>query len=402
MKPRPAAGLLRLLAALCLPALLRADPTLIGTASISSINNYTDGPVATSFTNPGGSNLVLIVRVLMATPSSGSTTTNEISNVSFGAQNFVRYDSVVVNTSNGATDLETWYLVAPATGTQNVTVSWSTPNLYYNIMVSADLFDDASQTVPIVNSNLNASVSSVTSYTASMTTIGPNNTMSSFLIAGADDANTTVATSANEEFFTGPDEPSNAYASYVQTTAPGTYTITYTMSNNSNPTWQSQNIEIGSIAVPSPTDSPTATPSSTPTVTPSATATGTPTASPTRTDTPTPGPTATAAPPTSTPSPAGYLSLTRGYPNPDPSKGPLWLPYVLTCDATVNIRIYDVAGETVRDLAPFAGQTGENEEYWDGHNGAGQAVANGVYIGHITATAFGQSQDVWVKMAIAR
>jgi len=100
--------------------------------------------------------------------------------------------------------------------------------------------------------------------------------------------------------------------------------------------------------------------------------------------------------------PPATLSLTAAYPNPDPSHGALWLPYVLTCDATVNITIYDVAGETVRDLTPFAGQTGPNEEEWDGRNGSGVLVSSGIYIGHIVAQAFGQKQDAWIKMAITR
>jgi flagellar hook assembly protein FlgD len=75
---------------------------------------------------------------------------------------------------------------------------------------------------------------------------------------------------------------------------------------------------------------------------------------------------------------------------------------VLTCDAEVNIRIYDVAGETVRDLAPFAGLSGANEEYWDGRNSSGAQVASGVFIAHITASALGETADAWVKMAILR
>ncbi|HTA16683.1 MAG TPA: hypothetical protein VK786_02935, partial [bacterium] len=106
-----------------------ASPALVGTPAISAINNYTDGPVVTSVTNPGGTNLVLIVRVLMANSSSGTNSTNEISDITFGSQSLTQYDTVVVTTSNGPTDLETWYLVNPDPGTMNLTVSWSTPNL---------------------------------------------------------------------------------------------------------------------------------------------------------------------------------------------------------------------------------------------------------------------------------
>jgi len=153
--------------------------------------------------------------------------------------------------------------------------------------------------------------------------------------------------------------------------------------------------------------SPTATP--TPSLTPSVTVSDTYSASPTVTPTPSVSPsssvspTASASPtPVGSPTPAGYLVLTAKYPNPDPTRGPVWLPYTLTCDAQVNIRIYDVAGETVRDLAPFAGLTGANEEYWDGLNSSGQQAASGVYIAHITAQALGETRGAWVKLAIVR
>jgi hypothetical protein len=147
---------------------------------------------------------------------------------------------------------------------------------------------------------------------------------------------------------------------------------------------------------PTHTATPSLTETRTPTLRPS------PTISPTATDTATPGPTATPAPPTMTPVPTEALGLTAAYPNPDPSRGPVWLPYVLTCDAEVAIRIYDVAGETVRDLAPFAGLGGANEEYWDGLNSDARMVASGVYIAHITAEAQGQERDAWVKLAVLR
>ncbi|HTB22345.1 MAG TPA: choice-of-anchor L domain-containing protein [bacterium] len=168
-------------------------------------------------------------------------------------------------------------------------------------------------------------------------------------------------------------------------------------------------IEAQSLAVvgtATPTANPTSTPSRTAsrTLSPTRTYSPTRTVSPTPTATPTSGPTRTPTPllsPT-TPAPSNSLSLTAAYPNPDPSQGPVWLPYVLTCDADVEIRVYDVAGETVRDLEPFAGRAGQNEEYWDGRNKFGASVASGVYISHITARADGQTQDAWVKLAITR
>jgi hypothetical protein len=97
------------------------------------------------------------------------------------------------------------------------------------------------------------------------------------------------------------------------------------------------------------------------------------------------------------------LVLTPKLPNPDPAGDTgVWLPYVLTCDADVSIRIYDVAGETVRDLDPFDGRTGANEEFWDERNNSGQQAASGVFIAHIIARALGTQADAWMKLAVLR
>ena len=78
------------------------------------------------------------------------------------------------------------------------------------------------------------------------------------------------------------------------------------------------------------------------------------------------------------------------------------MPYVLTTDAQVNIRIFDVSGETVRDLVPFAGRKGANQEKWDGRNSSGAQAASGVFIAHIVARALGEQADAWEKLAIVR
>jgi hypothetical protein len=106
--------------------------------------------------------------------------------------------------------------------------------------------------------------------------------------------------------------------------------------------------------------------------------------------------------PTVSPSPPPILQLTPKFPNPDPGQGPIWLPYVLTTGAQVTIRIFDVSGELVRDLDPFAAGAGANEEAWDGRNGSGALAASGVFIAHIVARKGGEEADAWVKLAIVR
>ena len=86
--------------------------------------------------------------------------------------------------------------------------------------------------------------------------------------------------------------------------------------------------------------------------------------------------------------------LLPNYPNPfNPET---WIPYDLAKDANVRIYIYDVKGESIRDLAlgfQTAGtyRTRSRAAYWDGRNSAGERVASGVYFytlhaGEIKAT----------------
>jgi flagellar hook assembly protein FlgD len=75
---------------------------------------------------------------------------------------------------------------------------------------------------------------------------------------------------------------------------------------------------------------------------------------------------------------------------------------VLNRDASVDVRVYDVAGELVRDLGARPASRGPNEAFWDSRNDAGAAVASGVFLGRISATVPGEERDAWVKMAILR
>jgi hypothetical protein len=148
-----------------------------------------------------------------------------------------------------------------------------------------------------------------------------------------------------------------------------------------------------------PTATPTASPSFTPTpsFTHSPTPPPSPTMTPTRTPTlpPTPAPTATV-----TPLP---LLLTPKSPNPSPAKDAVWLPYVISTAAEVDIRVFDVSGEKILDLGPLFQQAGVHERRWDLANAAGARVASGVYLCRIVATApNGDSDDAWVKVAVSR
>jgi flagellar hook assembly protein FlgD len=68
------------------------------------------------------------------------------------------------------------------------------------------------------------------------------------------------------------------------------------------------------------------------------------------------------------------------YPNPyDPESGPLRLLFTLSRSAEVTVRIYTVSGRLVRGET-LAGTRGPNAFRWDGRDGRGDPVANGVYL----------------------
>ncbi len=94
------------------------------------------------------------------------------------------------------------------------------------------------------------------------------------------------------------------------------------------------------------------------------------------------------------PSPDGLLSSLANFPNPFAAgRENTRIQYVLTADADVTIRIYNIVGDLVNTLTFASGATGGqgspsgwlNEVSWNGLNGGGDAVANGMYIAVIEA-----------------
>ena len=74
--------------------------------------------------------------------------------------------------------------------------------------------------------------------------------------------------------------------------------------------------------------------------------------------------------------------LLPNYPNPfNPET---WIPYDLAEDADVNIDIYNLKGESIRQLSLGLQTAGtyriqSRAAYWDGRNAVGEAVASGIY-----------------------
>jgi uncharacterized repeat protein (TIGR01451 family) len=81
--------------------------------------------------------------------------------------------------------------------------------------------------------------------------------------------------------------------------------------------------------------------------------------------------------------PVVQLQLQAIYPNPAPSRNPAFpreahFVYVASVDMPVTVTIYTLSGQKVRELAGATTQ-GKHQVDWDLRNGAGMAVASGVY-----------------------
>ena len=92
-------------------------------------------------------------------------------------------------------------------------------------------------------------------------------------------------------------------------------------------------------------------------------------------------------------------ALLPNYPNPfNPET---WIPYGLANGMNVQISIYDISGELVRQLDLGHQRAGHYTErsraaYWDGRNGIGEHVASGVYFYTLTADTFRATRKMLV------
>jgi len=88
---------------------------------------------------------------------------------------------------------------------------------------------------------------------------------------------------------------------------------------------------------------------------------------------------------------------------PNPGNPEVWIPYQLSSDSQVTIRIYDVSGRLVRTLdlgykpAGFY-DTRSKAAHWDGSNEAAERVGSGIYFYNIQAGEFVATK----KMVVAK
>ncbi|MDD5067316.1 MAG: T9SS type A sorting domain-containing protein, partial [bacterium] len=80
------------------------------------------------------------------------------------------------------------------------------------------------------------------------------------------------------------------------------------------------------------------------------------------------------------------------YPNPfDPNKQTTCIEYLLQKDDNVKLVIFDINGGVVKEWNYSRGNTGGkqgiNRFYWDGRNGKGYIIANGVYFCYLKTSS---------------
>jgi hypothetical protein len=101
---------------------------------------------------------------------------------------------------------------------------------------------------------------------------------------------------------------------------------------------------------------------------------------------------------------ASYIN----YPNPfGAGTQTTRIEYFLEQDAVVSLKIYSITGQPVRALVDGAAQTGGQSLYrydWDGRNGRGQVVLNGVYFAVLSVkpASGGSAQTLILKIAVIK
>jgi len=104
--------------------------------------------------------------------------------------------------------------------------------------------------------------------------------------------------------------------------------------------------------------------------------------------------------------PEEFAKSFKNYPNPfNPTVAPTEIRYHLPADSDVDIYIYAATGEKVRHLHFEAGTGGGREGpntgiYWDGRNGEGDMVLNGVYVAYVEVAGCGLTAKL--KMAVVK
>jgi len=83
-------------------------------------------------------------------------------------------------------------------------------------------------------------------------------------------------------------------------------------------------------------------------------------------------------------------------PRPNPSTGEVFLGYWLPKPGEATLRIYNTAGQLVREVDTGQKNAGTHYLVWDGKNASGQRVTNGVYLVRLSAGSVSATQKVTI------
>ncbi len=93
-----------------------------------------------------------------------------------------------------------------------------------------------------------------------------------------------------------------------------------------------------------------------------------------------------------------FFPTSRAYNYPNPVyESTTNIRYYVSEDASINIKIFDLAGDYVAELNDEAQGGVDNETVWDVSN-----IQSGVYLARIEASASGQTEQVVIKIAVVK
>ncbi len=83
------------------------------------------------------------------------------------------------------------------------------------------------------------------------------------------------------------------------------------------------------------------------------------------------------------------------YPSrPNPAREMIWIPYSLAREGSVELRVHDATGRTVRTLVSGRVPAGNHYAVWDGRDASGAPVASGVYFYRVVMSDYASSRKM--------
>jgi len=227
---------------------------------------FTDDTYGTSYSallaGGTGANRLLVVRIVF-----NATNDSNPSAVTWNNVGLVNLYSVGVSASYSPTNYQVWYMVAPASGSNTLAVSFATAT---NFTLSAVWYTGVNQGDPLGAHQDNANQSSPGSYTSGLSTTAPYSLITDFLVAGSCGGTSGITPGGGQNLEYAKVNCSSGdndiYGDNIRTTTEGSYNFTYTLSPTNGSNWNGHTLEIFGVGCSAATPTP-GTPTSTPTAT---------------------------------------------------------------------------------------------------------------------------------------